>query len=171
MNFVSRLPKRWQWRILSRLQGGPAAARRLGAKVGVGCRILSFNVSSEYELVTIGNGVTVSSEVLFITHDGAGWLFREDDGRRHFRLAGIQIGNNVFIGARAVLMPGVVVEDDVVIAAGAVVTKSIPTGSVVGGNPARLIGRYEDFERRVRSTWSFERTVDGTAKPFIRTSK
>ncbi|WP_096437645.1 maltose acetyltransferase domain-containing protein [Alteribacter populi] len=51
----------------------------------------------------------------------------------------VTIGNNVWIGGRAVIMPGVTIGNNAVIAAGAVVTKDIPDDVVVGGNPARII--------------------------------
>ena len=51
----------------------------------------------------------------------------------------IRIGDNVWIGAGAIILPGVTIGDDAVIGAGAIVTKDIKTGEVVGGNPARLL--------------------------------
>ncbi len=51
----------------------------------------------------------------------------------------VRIGNNVWIGGRAVINPGVTVGDNVVIASGAVVTKDVPANAVVGGNPAKII--------------------------------
>ncbi|WP_068786678.1 maltose acetyltransferase domain-containing protein [Paenibacillus phocaensis] len=51
----------------------------------------------------------------------------------------VNIGNNVWIGGRAVIVPGVTIGDNAVIAAGAVVTKDVPKGAVVGGNPAKII--------------------------------
>ncbi|WP_054709419.1 maltose acetyltransferase domain-containing protein [Bacillus sp. JCM 19041] len=51
----------------------------------------------------------------------------------------VTIGDNVWIGGRAVINPGVTVGDNVVIASGSVVTKDVPADTVVGGNPARTI--------------------------------
>lgn len=51
----------------------------------------------------------------------------------------VAIGNNVWIGGRAVINPGVTVGDNAVIASGAVVVKDVPANAVVGGNPARII--------------------------------
>ncbi|HCL6628038.1 TPA: maltose O-acetyltransferase [Citrobacter amalonaticus] len=51
----------------------------------------------------------------------------------------VTIGNNVWIGGRAVINPGVSIGDNVVVASGAVVTKNVPANVVVGGNPARII--------------------------------
>ena len=55
----------------------------------------------------------------------------------------VQIGNNVWIGGRAVINPGVKIGNNVVIASGAVVTKDVPDNVVVGGNPARIIKPIE----------------------------
>ncbi|MBI4430605.1 MAG: acyltransferase [Candidatus Omnitrophica bacterium] len=52
----------------------------------------------------------------------------------------IIIGNNVWLGAHVVILPGVKISDDVIVAAGAVVTKDVPANSVVGGVPAKVIG-------------------------------
>ncbi|KQU63211.1 maltose acetyltransferase domain-containing protein [Rossellomorea marisflavi] len=63
----------------------------------------------------------------------------------HERNSGIEsgkpvtIGDNVWIGGRAIINPGVTIGDNVVIGSGAVVTKDIPDNVVVGGNPAKVI--------------------------------
>lgn len=165
-NPIRRLPRWWQWRLLSVLRGPVAAARALGAKVGEDCRLYSLSISSEWDLLTIGDRVTISSDVRFITHDGVGWLFRDRSGRRHYRLARIALGNDVFVGAGATIMPGVRIDDRCVIAAGSVVTRSVPAGSVVGGNPAKVIGSYEDLADRVE-TWPTRREVDPEFRPYL----
>lgn len=53
--------------------------------------------------------------------------------------ADIYIGNNCFIGTKAVILPGVRIGNEVVVAAGAVVTKDVPSNCIVAGNPARII--------------------------------
>ena len=55
----------------------------------------------------------------------------------------VVIGDNVWIGAGAIINPGVTIGDNVVVASGAVVTKSVPSDVVVGGNPARIIKTIE----------------------------
>lgn len=56
-----------------------------------------------------------------------------------------RIGNRVFIGSGAVVQGPVIIEDNVIIAPNAVVNKSVRSGSVVGGIPARVLGRVEDL--------------------------
>ena len=63
----------------------------------------------------------------------------------------VEIKNNVYVGNNALIMPGVVIGNNVIVAAGSVVTKSIPDNSIVGGNPAKIIGVFEDFERKMKS--------------------
>lgn len=55
----------------------------------------------------------------------------------------VSIGNHVWIGGRAVINPGVTIGDHVVIASGAIVTKDVPSNSIVGGNPAKVIRQLE----------------------------
>lgn len=55
------------------------------------------------------------------------------------------IGNNVWIGDKATILPGVTIGDGVVVAANAVVTKDVPAYSVVGGNPARILKSFHEI--------------------------
>lgn len=165
-SLVRRLPRWWRWRALSRIKGPVEAARELGVTIGEGCRIYSLQISSEWELLTIGDRVTVSSDVTFITHDGVGWLFPDEQGRRHYWLARIEIGDDVFVGAGSTIMPGVRIGNRCVVAAGSVVTKSVPDGSVVGGNPAKIIGTYDALATKV-AEWPTTREVAPGFKPEL----
>lgn len=126
-------------------------ARSRGVTIGRGCRILSDIVTTEPWLITIGDRVTISSDVTLVTHDGSGWLIDDARGRR-YRYAPISIGNEVFIGAGSTVLPGVRIGDRVVVGAGSVVTRSVPDGTVVAGSPARRISSWDDFVQRV-SQW------------------
>lgn len=146
-----------RWDQLS--SGKEAYARKRGVTIGQGCRILSDVVTTEPWLVTIGDRVTISSDVRLITHDGSGWLVSDDKGRR-FRYAPIRIGSDVFIGARVTILPGVEIGDRVVVGAGSIVTKSTASGTVAAGVPARPIGTFDSFAERV-STWPSESDKQG----------
>ena len=91
------------------------------------------------QLISIGNNVVIASNVSFITHDGFYAVCNRayPDSPVNEKVGCIKIGNNCFIGANAILMYDTNIGDDVVVAAGAVVTKDIPSGEVWGGVPAK----------------------------------
>jgi len=122
-------------------------ARWLGVTVGERCRLIdakSITFGSEPFLIVIGNHVTVAQGVSFLTHDGAVDLFRHESPLAE-SFAPISVGDNSFIGQKAILMPGVRIGTGCVIGAGAVVTKDVPDGCVAAGVPARILCRTEDW--------------------------
>ncbi len=153
ISVIVSLARHVRFELTRLLGGGTAAARQLGVRVGEGCRIYSRNFGSEPWLIEIGDRVTITGGVNIITHDGSGWLIRDEAGRR-FRYARVRIGSDVFIGVGSILLPGVSIGDRVVIGAGSVVTKSVPSGTVAVGNPARIVASYDDFEARVLRDWA-----------------
>lgn len=89
---------------------------------------------SEPWLISIGDYSEVSFECAFVTHDGAiGVIRREDKYKDVIKFGRITVGENVFIGARSTILPGVTIGNGSVVAAGSVVSKSIPSGEVCGG--------------------------------------
>ncbi len=60
----------------------------------------------------------------------------------------IELMDNVFVGAKSTIMYGVKIGPNAIVAANSVVTKDVPPGSVVGGNPAKIIGRYKDIANK-----------------------
>lgn len=96
-------------------------------------------------LISIGDNTTISARVDILVHDGA---TKRSVG--YSRVAPVTIGSNVYIGARSVILPGVTIGDGAVVGAGSVVTREVPPGAVVAGNPARVIGDAEGFAERQR---------------------
>lgn len=74
-----------------------------------------------------------------------------------------KIGNNVYISSGAVIVGNVIIEDNCIIGANAVVTKSIPAGSIVGGIPAKIIGYTKDLDYNI---FDNEKERDGIA-PYM----
>jgi acetyltransferase-like isoleucine patch superfamily enzyme len=61
----------------------------------------------------------------------------------------ITVGSNVFIGSDSIILPGVSIGDNSVVGAGSVVTKDVPTGTVVAGCPARVVKSVDEYKRGV----------------------
>ena len=122
--------------------------KKRGMKIGKNPRIFSdLNVSEPY-LVEIGDNVTMSSDVEIITHDNS--IIKCLDGKTDV-FGKVVIGNNCFIGARSVIMYGVELADNTIVAAGSVVTKSVTEkGKIIGGNPAKIIGDTEVFANKYK---------------------
>jgi acetyltransferase-like isoleucine patch superfamily enzyme len=127
-------------------------AKYIGVNFGVNLKIYGNPrdmFGTEPWCITIGNNVHITKEVLFITHDGGTLLFRDRYPDLEIT-APISIGNNVYIGVRSIILPGVTIGDNSIIAAGSVVTKNVPENSVFGGVPAKLIKSSDDYLKKIR---------------------
>jgi len=124
---------------------------KAGLKLGRDVRVIGKpDFGSEPYLIEIGNHVTISSNVTFITHDGATWVFRHLSPYLGLQRFGrIVIGDNCFIGAGAIILPGVSIGSNSVVGAGAVVTRSVLGNVVVAGVPARRVCSYEEYVERM----------------------
>jgi putative colanic acid biosynthesis acetyltransferase WcaF len=132
-----------------------ALLRRFGAKVGVGVYLkprinIHFPWKLElgdhvwigeeafilnFEPVKIGSNVCISQRAFLC---GGNHDFR--DPALRYRNAPITVGHGVWIGAQVFVAPGVVIDDETVVTAGSVVTKSLGGNRIYGGNPARELG-------------------------------
>jgi acetyltransferase-like isoleucine patch superfamily enzyme len=120
-------------------------------EIGPGTWIGAFTVIDGSGGLRIGAGCDVSCGVQIYTHSS---MRRCVSGRAHPQVdrAPVDIGDRVFLGANAVVMMGVTIGDEAVVAAGAVVTRDVPARTVVGGVPATPIGRVEIDGAVVRIT-------------------
>ncbi len=122
--------------------------RKRGIHIGKDCLICSDMLSDEPFLISIGDRCVISTDVDFVTHDFSISRVIPDKSNLY---GNITIGNNCFIGARSVLMYGIELPDNVIVAAGSVVVNSFGEGNVViGGNPARIIGTWDDLEEKYK---------------------
>lgn len=112
--------------------------RKRGVKIGSNCRIYGYSWSTEPYLIEIGDHVVVAKGTVFMTHDGAVWIFRDKDP--NIDLFGkIKVGNNCVIALNAIILPNTTIGNNCVIGAGSVVRGVIPDNSVAIGNPAKVI--------------------------------
>ena len=111
--------------------------------VGNNCNIVSNITTSEPYLISLGNNVTIAGGVSFCTHDNCVSKIIPNCTDMFGKIV---IGDNCFIGQNSLIMYGVTLANDIVVAAGSVVTKSfLQSRVIIGGNPARIIGTYESF--------------------------
>lgn len=102
----------------------------------------------DYSLITLGANNVISKDVLFLVHDYSVFralkaIDRECDGKRI--MEPITVGDNVFIGARVIVLPGTTIGNNVVVGAGAIVKGNVPSNTVVAGNPAKVIQTIEEY--------------------------
>ena len=122
--------------------------KNLGVDIGEGCLISTKNFSSEAYLISIGDHCRIAKNVTFYTHGGL-WAQRKKRPNLDY-FGKIKIGNYTYIGAGSKIMPGVNIGDDVIVGAGSVVTKSVENGSIVAGNPARVVGETKSFVDKIQ---------------------
>ncbi len=91
-------------------------------------------------LLEIGDNVTMAPRVHILCHDASTKQFLN-----YTKIGRVTIGNNVFIGAESVVLPGVTIGDNVVIGANSTVTHDIPSNSVAVGSPARVISSLDAY--------------------------
>jgi maltose O-acetyltransferase len=109
-----------------------------GLRIGQGTAYSLANLDGIVpQLAVIGKNCVIAPNAVILTHDAS---YLPTTGR--YRIAPVEIGDRVFIGYGAVIMPGIKVGSDSVIGAGAVVTKNVPNNSVAAGVPARIIGSW-----------------------------
>lgn len=91
-------------------------------------------------LIEIGDNVTMAPRVHVLCHDAS--------TKQHLgytKIGRVSIGNNVFVGAETVILPGVTIGDNVIIGANSTVVHNIPSGFVVAGSPAKMICTIEEY--------------------------
>lgn len=112
----------------------------LGVSIGIGTIVGQNAFLDGREKLRIGNYVDIASDVMIYNS-------QHDINDEDFKPVSepVQIGDYVFIGPRAIILPGVTIGKGAIVAAGAVVTKDVPEYAIVGGVPAQVIA-----ERKIK---------------------
>lgn len=113
-----------------------------GMKVGDNCALMDGSVYDygHCNLITIGNNVTIAPHAYLLAHDAS---TKRDLG--YTKIGQIVIKDNVFIGARSLIMPGVTIGENSIVAAGSVITQDVLPNTVVAGNPAKVIMSKDEY--------------------------
>lgn len=116
-----------------------------GVKIGEGSLLGEKIFLDGRDDLIIGNHVDIASEVMIYNSEHA--INSEDF---HATTGKVEIGDYVFIGPRAIVLPGVKIGKGAVVAAGAVVTKDVGEFMIVGGVPAKIIGERQTKDLHYR---------------------
>src|SRR4051794_37877477 len=120
-----------------------ARGMQVGEHVSIG-RSANFDTGF-LQLITGGDGTTVSSNVEVLAHDAS-----MRHGLGYTLIAPVTIGKRVYVGSGAIILPGVTIGDESVIGAGSVVTKDVAPRTVVAGNPAALLNTIDGLVEKHR---------------------
>lgn len=138
-------------RVKRMLFGAFKEAKNKGMIVEEGVSIVGgANFGSEPYLIHLHKYCRISMDVMFITHDGGTWAFRNDNEKyKHvIKYGKIEVGEYSFVGARSTILPGVTIGSHCVVGAGSLVNKDVPDGTVVAGVPAKYICTTKEYADR-----------------------
>ena len=130
--------------------------RSLGASIGENTRLISGVecFGSEPYLVTVGANCLFSSGIHIVTHDGGISVLNNlgcFGDKKMDKMARVKIGDNVFIGTRTIVMPGVTIGSNVIIGAGSIVSRDIPDNTVAAGCPAKPIKTIDEYCEKLKA--------------------
>ncbi|GGE01160.1 hypothetical protein GCM10011390_20020 [Aureimonas endophytica] len=151
---VRRLLVRGKWLVLTRFWGMDIDPT------------VEFSLSARFDK-TFPKGIHIGPKT-YVAFDAA--ILAHDRTRGYYKHT--RIGRNCFIGARSIIMPGITIGDECIVGSGAVVTKDVPSRSIVAGNPATVIksgiplkeyGSYESADETRRLFWEQDAANGGAA--------
>lgn len=108
-------------------------------------------------LIEVGHNVTLAPRVHILAHDASMKKFLG-----YTKIAPVKIGNNVFVGAGSIILPGVSIGDNVIIGAGSVVTKNLESGNIYGGVPAVKLATIDEYLRKIEHQKETKKLFDET---------
>ncbi len=114
-----------------------------GLKIGRNVTIMpNVIIDDKYPyLISIGDNCSFSNGVLILAHDATTFKFTGG----YSKVAKVEIKDNVYVGQNSIILPGITIGSNVLVAAGSVVNKNIPENSCVAGVPARVYAKFDEF--------------------------
>ncbi len=133
----------------SEKRGDYVRKHHIFGRCGKDVRLPSGLVPLRAENIFLHNNIEVASGAKFVPHDAIHSVFGRMDGEKYREHVGkIEVFDNVFIGANAIVLGPCKIEANSIVAAGAVVNKDVPSGSIVGGVPAKIIGNFDELKEK-----------------------
>jgi acetyltransferase-like isoleucine patch superfamily enzyme len=128
--------------------------KSVGCKLTGKPRFIAISAKfDDFDLITLGDRLVVSMNVMFLTHDYSfttGLISIDQKPTTDIGILGpITIGNNVFIGMNTILLPGTTVGNNVIIGAGSIVRGTFPDNVVISGNPAKIISDIQSHTEKI----------------------
>lgn len=124
----------WRLRVLLLKSAGYS----IGSQTYIGEDLLIIDEPSDRGMIVIGKNVAIAPRVTLVASSYANYsAIRSVVGEQH---SSVTIKDHAWIGTGAIILPGVTISKYSIVAAGAVVTKSFPELSIIGGVPAKVIG-------------------------------
>lgn len=143
------------WDVMKRRRAGQNILKRMDIKKGTHVGLGSIDGMFPL-LAHVGKNCIFAPSVMILTHDASYYLHTGE-----YRIAPVHIGDNCFIGYGVIIMPGVNVGNNVVIGAGSVVTRDIPSDTVAAGVPARVICAISEYLDKRKQGQMFKAPYEG----------
>ncbi len=118
--------------------------------IGDDCAFWPYTNITNPEYTRLGNNVMLSACTI-LGHDGSIAVLNKAYDKKLDRVGKVDIKDNVFIGHGAIILPGVTIGPNAIVAAGAVVSKDVPEGAIAAGVPAREIGKVDDLVKKLEA--------------------
>lgn len=129
--------------------------KKIGVNVNGTPRFINYNVNfdstNNFSLIELNDNCVVTGNTLILTHDysifhasiGCSKISKNDPEFK--RIGRVIIGENAFIGANCIILPGVRIGNNAIVGAGSVVTKDVPPNAIVAGNPAKFVRSIKEY--------------------------